>query len=242
MKVSVIVPCYKFADYIGECLSSILIQKTNFDFEILIRDDFSNDGSEEIISNFALRHPKVKHFKATENWGFNKNIKFLLDQSNAEYIAYVDGDDYWIDNKKLQTQIDFLDSNLDYSMCFCGYYRQENNDKLTTNLDYWFGPNCGDTDVFTPEFFLNGNPVNSLTRVFRNTPNLFKQYFFECHINDIPLNYEISKLGKIKFLNFPAGVYRINKKNMSNYYENNFTNDEILPLLNKTKELMLNNK
>jgi glycosyltransferase involved in cell wall biosynthesis len=242
MKVSVIVPCYKFADYIGECLSSILIQKTNFDFEILIRDDFSNDGSEEIISNFALRHPKVKHFKATENWGFHKNIKFLLEQSNADYIAYVDGDDYWIDDRKLKTQIDYLDSNLDYSMCFCGYWNQQNLDKSSLHLKSWYGPNFDDIDEFLPSHFIMTNPVNSLTRVFRNIKGIFKDYFFECHINDLPLNYELSKVGKIKFLNFPAGVYRVHDNNISNFLKTNFSNNEVLTLLNKTKELMLNNK
>lgn len=238
MKVSVIVPCYNFGEYIEECIASILSQNTNFDYEILIRDDFSNDGSDEIIEHYCKTNHNIKYFKSTENWRFNKNIKFLIDQSGGEYIAYVDGDDYWINDEKLQIQVDFLDSNLDYSMCFCGYYRQENNDKSTTNLDYWFGP---DVEVFTPESFLNNNPVNSLTRVFRNTPNLFKEYFFDCHINDVPLNYEISKLGKVKYLNFPAAVYRTNKKNMSNHYNDNFTNDEVLTLLNKTKELMIKN-
>jgi len=242
MKVSVIVPCYKFVEYIEECILSILSQKTNFEFEILIRDDFSNDGSEDIIQKYSDSFSNIRHFKSIENLGFNKNINFLLSQSTAEYIAYIDGDDYWTDNNKLQTQIDFLDSNLEYSMCFCGYYRQQNNDKSTTNLDYWFGPNCGNIDIFTPDFFLTGNPVNSLTRVFRNVPGLFKEYFFDCHINDIPLNYEISKIGKIKYLNFPAGVYRINKKNMSNYYEDNYTNEEVLTLLNKTRQLMLNSE
>jgi glycosyltransferase involved in cell wall biosynthesis len=241
MKVSVIVPCYNFGEYIEECIASILSQKTNFDYEILIRDDFSNDGSDKIIESYSKKNPNIKFFKSTENWGFNKNIRYLLEQSDAEYIAYIDGDDYWIDDEKLQNQIDFLDSNLDYSMCFCGYYRQENSDKSTTNLGYWFGPKDSNTDIFTSESFLSGNPVNSLTRVFRNTPNLFKEYFFDCHINDIPLNYEIAKLGKVKYLNFPGGVYRSNEKNMSNRYKNNFTYDEVLTLMNKTKELMLKN-
>jgi hypothetical protein len=86
------------------------------------------------------------------------------------------------------------------------------------------------------------NPVNSLTRVFRNIKGIFKDYFFDCHINDLPLNYELSKVGKIKFLNFPAGVYRVHDNNISNFLKTNFSNNEVLTLLNKTKELMLNNK
>ena len=244
MKVSVIIPCYKFVDYIEECILSILAQKVNFDFEILIRDDFSNDGTEEIIERYAKVHSNIKFFKSTENWGSLgiKNVKFLMEQSNSEYIAYIDGDDYWCDNQKLQTQINFLDSNLDFLMCFTGYWRQNEFDKTTIYLNYWYGPNFYDTDEINSELIMNANPINSLTRVFRNVNGLFKDYFFDCHILDLPLNYELSKIGKIKFLNFPSGVYRIHKNNVSTYYDNNFTSNEVLTLLNKTKELMLNNK
>ena len=76
MKVSVIVPCYNFVEYIEECITSILSQNTNFDYEILIRDDFSNDGSDEIIEHYCKTNPNIKYFKSTENWGFNKNIKY----------------------------------------------------------------------------------------------------------------------------------------------------------------------
>jgi glycosyltransferase involved in cell wall biosynthesis len=238
MKVSVIVPCFKFAEHIGECLSSILIQKTDFDYEILIRDDHSNDGSEEIIEKFASKHPKVNHFKSTENWGFHKNIKFLIEQSKSEYIAYIDGDDFWIDERKLQTQINFLDSNLDYSMCFCGYWIQEDYDKSSLHLSGWHGPKSNDTDEFTPEDFLNQNPVNSLTRVFRNYNNLFKDYFFDCHINDLPLNFELSKLGKIKFLNYPAGVYRHHPSNLTKKLNNELS---LTMLVSETKKILIKN-
>jgi glycosyltransferase involved in cell wall biosynthesis len=135
-----------------------------------------------------------------------------FEQSNADYIAYVDGDDYWIDDRKLKTQIDYLDSNLDYSMCFCGYWNQQNLDKSSLHLKSWYGPNFDDIDEFLPSHFIMTNPVNSLTRVFRNIKGIFKDYFFECHINDLPLHYELSKVGKIKFLNVPAGVYRVHDK------------------------------
>jgi glycosyltransferase involved in cell wall biosynthesis len=116
MKVSVIVPAYKFVNYLEQSLLSTLWQKTNFEFEVLVRDDFSQDGSEEIIERLSTFYPNLKHFRATENLGFHKNIPFLLSQSKGEYIAYLDGDDYFFNEYKLQKQVDFLDSNPDYSM------------------------------------------------------------------------------------------------------------------------------
>jgi hypothetical protein len=127
-------------------------------------------------------------------------------------------------------------------MCFCGYWNQQNLDKSSLHLKSWYGPNFDDIDEFLPSHFIMTNPVNSLTRVFRNIKGIFKDYFFDCHINDLPLNYELSKVGKIKFLNFPAGVYRVHDNNISNFLKTNFSNNEVLTLLNKTKELMLNNK
>jgi glycosyltransferase involved in cell wall biosynthesis len=241
-KISVIIPCYEFSDYIEECILSVISQKvTSGDFEILIRDDFSNDGSSEIIEKYARIHPKIKYFKATENWGFQKNINFLMDQSKAEYIAYLDGDDYWVDPQKLQTQIDFLDSNPEFSMCFTGYWRQNGFDKTTIYLNYWHGPNFYDTDEVDPSLIISSNPINSLTRVFRNIDGLFKDYFFKCHINDLPLNYELSKVGKIKFLNFPSGVYRIHSNNFSTKWESDDSQSNSQELLNKTLDLILNN-
>ena len=87
MKVSVIVPAYKFANYLEQALLSALWQKTNFEFEVLVRDDFSQDGSEEIIERLTNFYPNLKHFRATENLGFHKNIPFLLSQSHYDRKA-----------------------------------------------------------------------------------------------------------------------------------------------------------
>jgi hypothetical protein len=126
-------------------------------------------------------------------------------------------------------------------MCFCGYWIQENLDKSSLHLRGWHGPKFFDIDEFLPSHFIDGNPVNSLTRVFRNIKGIFKDYFFDCHINDLPLNYELSKVGKIKFLNFPASVYRLHNNNISNFFKTNYSKNEITDLLNKTIELMKKN-
>ena len=108
MKLSVIIPSYNFSKYIEQCLYSVLFQNTNFDFEVLVRDDFSNDGTNEILERISIYNPNLKYYVANENWGFHKNIKFLMEEARGEYIAYLDGDDYFTDKDKLQRQIDFL--------------------------------------------------------------------------------------------------------------------------------------
>lgn len=205
MKLSVIIPAYKFSKYIEQCVLSVLFQNTNFEFEVLVRDDFSNDGTNEILERLSIYYPNLKCFKSEENWGFHKNIKFLLEQSSGDYISYIDGDDYYTDKDKLQKQVDFLDNNPDYIMHSTGYWRLLNDGSYIPEDPYerlW----AVKSDVVTEDLFVN-NYVG-FGRMFRNVRGLFKEYFFDLPFFDYPLNYELSLLGKIKNSEWPSGVYR----------------------------------
>ncbi|SDR70056.1 glycosyltransferase [Gramella sp. MAR_2010_147] len=126
-KVSVCVPTHNHQPYITECLESILNQKTDFDFEILIGDDDSTDGTKEICLAFAEKFPdKIRFFRhrRQNNIRIDKtftgifNALYSLYCANGKYIAYCDGDDYWGDENKLQHQVNFLDQNPDYVLTF----------------------------------------------------------------------------------------------------------------------------
>jgi glycosyltransferase involved in cell wall biosynthesis len=205
MKLTVIIPAYKFSKYIEQCVLSVLFQNTNFEFEVLVRDDFSNDGTNEILERLSIYYPNLKWFKSEENWGFHKNIKFLLEQASGEYISYIDGDDYYTDKDKLQKQIDFLDNNPEYIMHSTGYWRLLNDGSYIPEDPYerlW----AVKSEVVTEDLFEN-NYVG-FGRMFRNVKGLFKDYFFDLPFFDYPLNYELSLLGKIKNSEWPSGVYR----------------------------------
>jgi glycosyltransferase involved in cell wall biosynthesis len=130
--VSICVQTYQQVDFIRECLDSILMQETNIAFEILLGEDDSADGTREICLEYAKKHPdKIRLFLHTRK----NNIKikgkptgrfnFMYNLSNArgKYIAFCEGDDYWIDKFKLQKQVDFLSSNSDHSMVFSAFNR-----------------------------------------------------------------------------------------------------------------------
>ena len=117
-KLSVIIPSYNFEDYISDCVDSVYKQKTNFDFDVIIRDDHSTDNTQEKLKQIKLKYPKVKILDGSQNLGALGNIKLLLDSSNSEYIAYLDGDDLFGDEDILQQQVDFLDQNPEYVMTF----------------------------------------------------------------------------------------------------------------------------
>ena len=204
MKVSVIVPAYKFANYLEQALLSVLWQKTNFEFEVLVRDDFSQDGSEEIIERLTKFYPNLKHFCATENLGFHKNIPFLLSQSRGEYIAYLDGDDYFFNEYKLQKQVDFLDANPDYSMHCTGYWLYTNGIYTPNKTNTWL---CSPIKDITTEDLFVENYV-SFGRMFRNYKDLIKPYMMSLPYLDYPVNYELSLRGKIRGDEWVGGIYR----------------------------------
>lgn len=120
--VSVCCITYNHERYIAECLDSILGQRTTFPFELLIHDDASEDGTAKIVSDYAHRFPNViRPILQRENqWSRGHNIspEFNFSRARGRYIAICEGDDAWVDPFKLQRQIDFLEANLDYVLCF----------------------------------------------------------------------------------------------------------------------------
>lgn len=208
MKVSVIIPCYNFGEFIEQSILSAVNQITNFDYEILVRDDFSTDYSQINIERVAYYHDKVKYYTPTENWGGNENVKFLLSEAKGEYIAYLDGDDYFTDPYKLQKQVDFLDNNPNYVMTFTGYWgREPNGGYAPDSTPGWLGLIGFENDEIVTKDLLITNYV-TFGKMFRNKKNIIKDWMMDLPYYDWPLNYELSRYGKIKFLNYPTGVYR----------------------------------
>lgn len=120
--VSVCSIAYNQVQYIKECLDGIMMQQTDFKFELIIHDDASTDGTAEIIKEYANKYPEIiRPILQTENqYSKGKGIlaPFVYPRAQGKYIALCEGDDYWTDPLKLQKQVDFLEANPDYSMCF----------------------------------------------------------------------------------------------------------------------------
>lgn len=118
IKVSVIVITYNQAGYIRQALDSVLAQKTPFRYEILIGDDASQDGTSQIIREYQAAHPDViRAWIRGKNVGASANVLELLRQSRGEYLAFCEGDDYWLNPEKLAEQAAFLDSHPEYIGC-----------------------------------------------------------------------------------------------------------------------------
>ena len=121
VKVSIVCITYNQVEYIGDALDSFIMQKTNFEYEVLVHDDASTDGTKEIIYEYEKRYPEIiKPIYQDENQ-YSKGTKifksFQFPRAKGKYISFCEGDDYWTDPNKLQKQYDFMEENSDYYLC-----------------------------------------------------------------------------------------------------------------------------
>lgn len=118
MKLSVFLVTYNQERYIRKALDSILMQEVDFDYEVIIGEDCSTDSTPQICDEYATKYPFVKVYHHKKNLGLLGNWEFVWNHCTGEYIAMLEGDDYWIDSKKLQKQVDFLDVHPEYALTF----------------------------------------------------------------------------------------------------------------------------
>lgn len=124
-KISIVCNTFNHEKYIAQALESFLMQEVNVPFEILVHDDASTDSTADIIREYESKYPDiVKPVYQTENQyskGVSITPEIQLKRAQGEYIAFCEGDDYWTDKSKLQTQYDFMQRNEQYSICCHAY-------------------------------------------------------------------------------------------------------------------------
>lgn len=213
--INVIMPSYNCGKYLDHSVLSVFSQITKHKIILLISNDCSTDNTEGILnrlkSTLVKDNFEIKVFNQEINLGEINNTKFLLNNCDGEYIAYIDADDFWTTPYKIENQINFLEDNQDYSMCFTGYLEYIDGEFVPiADGQFWLSPpiNINVEEPILPEMLISANPVSSSSRVFRNYKNLIKDYFVDFPYSDWPLNFEISLLGKIKYLRFSSYCYR----------------------------------
>lgn len=219
--VAVFMISYNQQDYIVEALSSVLNQKTNFDYQVFLSDDASTDSTQQVVDNYLENHPKkrnVTFIKQKNNLGWMPNFIYTLQRcqdSGAKYIALCEGDDFWSNEDKLQKQIDLLKSNDDIVMA-CHRYKELYNDGSTSDCpffrkDFFQGK---DSFKFTQADFEKFIRIQTMTIVFRSDAldlSLRTKYQFYCdtHIKHHILDHGLGIYTK----DFDA-VYRIHGNNV----------------------------
>lgn len=136
-KVAICVTSYNQKEYIEDALKGLLRQKTTFPYIVVVGDDCSTDGSQDILMKYWNEYPdKIKLLLHQKNMGLYKNRKQIFLNCDAPYIAFCDGDDYWITEDCLQKKVDFLEENISYigyqTAC---YRRKDDNISADTDLE-----------------------------------------------------------------------------------------------------------
>ena len=208
--VSILCVTYNHKDYIAQALDSFLMQKTNFKFQVIVGDDCSTDGTTEILKEYAKKYPDIiKPIFREKNIGSTKNSLEVYSNAKTPYVAICEGDDYWIDEYKLQKQVDFLESNPDYAICFHpvkvmydGFDFEKTDEIYPTQKMIESGT--------TFELLLKTNFIQTTSVVYRwmfNQTNT-RQYFLDISPGDWFISLLHAKEGKIKMLPEIMAVYR----------------------------------
>ena len=208
--VSVCCMTYNHVSFIRQCLDGFMMQKCSFNFEVLIHDDASTDGTQNIIQEYVTRYPDIiKPIYQKENQyskGIDPNVKYNFSRAKGKYIAMCEGDDYWTDPYKLQKQVDFLESHPDYVMC-SHRFNQYIQDKslLEEEKDLTF--QGADYDL---KNLIGGKWLTqTLTVMYRRSALDLKEYESYGMSMDIILFYALLKNGKgYCFLDI-MGTYRL---------------------------------
>lgn len=207
-KVSISCITYNHAPYIRQCLDGFLMQQCNFSFEVLIHDDASTDGTQDIIREYQEKYPDIiKPLLREENLyskgerGFN--ARFNCSRAKGKYIAICEGDDYWTDPLKLQKQVDFLEQHKELSFCSHNINRIDGKGNVikkgsekTENIFY------NDLEVLH-------NYFPPLSILFRNKPLNYTSELLTAFNGDVVLITLLSKYGGAANLGFVGGNYRI---------------------------------
>ncbi len=117
-KLSVLTLCYNHEKYISECIESVQAQRTTFPMKHIIVDHCSDDKSQEIILKYAKKYDNIVPYFLNSRIGDGVNVKTLFTLADTEFVSLCDGDDYFTDLFKLQKQVDLLEENPTYGMCF----------------------------------------------------------------------------------------------------------------------------
>jgi glycosyltransferase involved in cell wall biosynthesis len=189
------------------------MQKTNFNYEIIIYDDASTDKTADIVREYETKYPGlIKPIYQTENQ-YSKGVKtinFSLQRAEGKYIAICEGDDYWTDPYKLQKQVDYMEKHPECSICIHAAYRVL-PDK--TKLKLHVRPNRGNK-VFTVEEVIHDNWIFATASfLYPAVFNTNRPYFYEiAPVGDYPLIIYLALQGKVYYIDEFMSAYRIDVK------------------------------
>ena len=206
-KVSICMVTYNHQQFINQAIDSVLMQKTNFEYELIIGEDCSTDQTRSIVQTYAAAFPeRIKLVLQEQNVGATRNFASVLDSCKGRYVALLEGDDYWTSPDKLQKQVEYLDCHPDYAIC---YHSCQVVDKMGVTKGVVLPINMKPTstllDLITDDSFMATCSVMFRSRLFNYFPDVF---FVLRNVCDWPLNVLNAEHGKIGFIDAVMSNYR----------------------------------
>lgn len=217
MLVSVYMVTFNHEKYIEQAIESVLMQKVDFKYEIIIGEDCSSDKTREAIDKYKNMYPDIiKPIYRDENIGAMKNSLEVFDACSGKYIAMLEGDDYWTDEDKLQIQVDFLENNSEYSCCVHNAKTYNcKTEQFEETIPKAYFTNFKDFDDGMAKYIEADTFFHVNTYLFRNffiKENIRAKELFKVSnlVGDLQLALINLHLGKFKFIDRDMSVYRIN--------------------------------
>lgn len=213
-KIMASISCLTFnhGAYIRQALDSFLMQKTNFEYEILVHDDASTDETGDILREYGEKYPdKVKPLIQKENQ-YSQGIDnisgaFNFPRVRGKYIFMCDGDDYWTSPDKMQKQVDYLEAHPDCTLCIHSAKIHLVGRALTEGQ---MRPYRGNR-VITPEEIVDkpsGYAMSSMafpSRLVKELPD----YYVDCPVGDTPLQMMAAAQGYGYYMDEAMSAYRV---------------------------------
>ncbi len=205
-KVSVLLLTYNQERFIHETIEGFLIQKTDFPCELVIADDCSTDGTREVIRRYWEKHSdRIRLLLNRHNLRSGRTVTRAFEACRGEYLAFVEGDDYWTAPDKLQRQADLLDRHPDYTICFHSVLMVWDEGCREPTL--YCPPRI--QDRYTLRDLLERNFIASCSTMYRR--GVFDRYpawFYSMPVGDWSQHVLHAQHGDIGYIDEPMGVYR----------------------------------
>lgn len=222
--IDVIMVTYNHEKYIAKAIEGVLAQKTDFSFRLIIGDDHSTDDTRNICLSYAAQYPTIiSCVLHDENKGIILNYKSVLESCTAKYIAILEGDDYWVDDHKLQKQFDILEADKETGVVYSKYFILEND-----NIRLFDYKKIKNRNGHLYPYLLHANFIGPLTACFRRDLISYLDFDFLVKNKITSIDYmlwlELSVHSKFHFLSDATAVYRRHPDSLSN--TNNFIRKE----------------
>lgn len=208
--LSIIIPTFNHEKYIEKAVRSVLMQKVNFEYEVLIGEDCSTDGTRNVLLKLQKELPPsfVVLFREKNTDKGVSNFRDLYARAKGKYIIVLEGDDYWTYEYKLQKQVDFLEKHPDYVAVAHNVTVVDENDNPRNDYEY---PECK-KDIYTFKDYHKGTLAGQTATIMRRNPNTTEGFknleFYSSYPGDRRICYVLLCNGKVGCIQEKWSAYR----------------------------------